>query len=155
MKNFKIDSVMDLAWKKIKFKNQEETKEWLYNLGIRETVLTTLVERLRWEFLHFKKSPKRYMIFAGIYDSKIYLICKKCHLIMTSRDVKRPIIESPICPDCNNTFLYTFEILREGDAKHARMYNSLLIPSSWSRFKTKIKYKALHAWFCILDKLHI
>ena len=76
---------MDLAWKKIKNKNHDEIKEWLYNLGIRETVLTTLVGRLIWEFTNFKKSPKRTMRFAGIYDSKIYLRCRKCDLIMTKK----------------------------------------------------------------------
>ena len=154
MKNFKIDSVMDLAWKKVKNKNHDETKEWLYNLGIRETVLTTLVERLIWEFANFKKSPKRTMRFAGIYDSKIYLRCRKCDLIMTKKN-NSFIIESPICPDCNKTFLYTFDALRKGENQHTKMYNRLLIPSSWARYKTKIKYKALHMWFCILERLHI
>ena len=160
MKKSSIDKIMDIVWHQITNKKDiDELKSIIHKIEfdnkitLSNNVFDAMVERLKWEFNYFKKSPKRTMFFAGIYNSNIYLRCKKCDLIMTAKKVKRPFIESPICPDCNNTFLYTFDVYREGDLMHRRLYNSMLMRSNWSHMKTKIKYNALHFFFCIMEKL--
>lgn len=153
------DMIMDLAWKKVNNRNDvNEILKFLsdiqhqYNFELSDKVFATILERIKWEFMFFKKPPKRTMRFSGFLDNHIYLKCKKCDLIMTSKTVKRPVIESPVCPDCNNSFLYTYNVTRKDDNSYKFLYNRLSIPSGWRKIKTKVKYNMLHFIFCVMEK---
>jgi len=160
-----IDLILNDAWKKIKNKkNKDEIVTYLLTKGINgdSELLEILTSKLQWEFSKFKTAPKRSMIFVGIDNDKIYVMCKKCKLLMTNKydhintSIKNFLeAETIICPDCNNVFLYNFEIFRKNTIKHNILINNMNIKTGFARLKMMIKYRYLHCLVCIKELFKI